>query len=471
MGHQKLKECFVMAEKRDLVHHLAEHAAELTFDRLPREAALAARNSILDTLGVMLAASGLEPAVQGVIDIVREGGGAQQASLLGFGGKYPATMAAFGNGALAHCLDYDDQTPWGQHCASSIVPAAFAVAERQGGISGKDLIAAVAAGQDIFARLRCNVTWDKDWNLSTVLAVFAATASACRVMGLSAPQTADAMGIATMQSSGVMDMIAGRGSDLRGLYAGFSAKGAVLASLMAEKGISGIETAFEGKHGFMTCYFRGKYDREAILRDLGQTFLGSGTLYKRWPCVGTAHSHMKAAIDIVSEHELRPDDIAEIQLHVGDYHRLMCEPLDQRRAPQTLADAKFSLPFLVSVAVVREGMSVHDFSQKGLHEADVLVVGRKISLVDDPALNWKLELPPGRVTIRTTKGTTWTKTGTKVPGNADNPMDWTQLCHKFRECAAVSAKPLARSQIEKTISLAHDLENLQDATELMRCLT
>ena len=38
-----------------------------------------------------------------------------------------------------------------------------------------------------------------------------------------------------MQSSGIMEMVAGRGSDLRGLYAGFSAKGAVLAAMMAER--------------------------------------------------------------------------------------------------------------------------------------------------------------------------------------------------------------------------------------------
>ena len=134
-------------------------------------------------------------------------------------------MAALANGALAHCLDYDDQTPWGQHTASSIVPAAFAVAERQGGVSGKDLIAAVAAGQDIFARGCVAMSWKKDWNLSTVLAVFAATASASRVMRLSAAQTAHAMGIATMQSSGIMEMVAGRGSDCGACMQAFQPRG------------------------------------------------------------------------------------------------------------------------------------------------------------------------------------------------------------------------------------------------------
>jgi 2-methylcitrate dehydratase PrpD len=459
------------SNNRDLVHLFASHTASLTYDQLPEEARLAAKKSILDTLGVILAASGMEPAVRAVIDIVKESGGAPDCTVLGFGGRAPAMMAALANGALAHCLDYDDQTPWGQHTASSIVPAAFAVAERQGGVSGKDLIAAVAAGQDIFARLRCHVVWKKDWNLSTVLAVFAATASASRVMGLSAAQTAHAMGIATMQSSGIMEMVAGRGSDLRGMYAGFSAKGAVLAAMMAQKGVTGIDRAFEGEHGFMNTYFAGRFDRDAILRDLGREYLGSGTLYKRWPCVGTAHSHMKAAIDIVTRNGLNLDDIAEVRLHVGDYHDLMCQPLEERRAPATLADAKFSLPFLVSIAIVRQGMSVSDFSDAGLADAEVLGIGSRISLIRDPALDWKLELPPGRVEIVARDGRRWLEEGRNVPGNADNPMSWTDICAKFRECGSVAVTPVPNNVLARTEDLARTLETLGDATDLIRGLS
>lgn len=459
-----------MNDPRDLVHVFADHAAGLRYEDLNDAAREAAKKSILDTLGVILAASGMEPAVQGVIDIVRESGGAEECTLLAYGGKAPALMAAMANGALAHCLDYDDQTPWGQHCASSIVPAVFAIAERHGGVSGRDMIAAVAAGQDIFARLRCNVGWKKDWNLSTVLAVFAATAAAGRVAGLAAPQIAAAMGIASMQSCGIMEMIAGRGSDLRGLYAGFSAKGAVLAVMMAEKGISGIDRLFEGQYGFFASYFGGRYEREAMLEGLGHDLLGSGTLYKRWPCVGTAHSHMKAAIDIVTEQKLSIEDIAEIRLYVGDYHNLMCQPLAERRAPATLADAKFSLPFLVSVAVARRGMSVTDFTAAGLRDPAVIAVGRKISLRTDPALDWKLELPPGRVEIVTNDGQSWLKTGTAVPGNADNPMDWADIAAKFRECAAVAVHPVAEDKVARAIHMARALENLHDVAELVRAL-
>lgn len=459
-----------MGDTRDLVHDFAEHAAGTRYEDLPFAATEAAKKSIIDTLGVAIAASGLEPSVQGVIGLVKQTGGPGAANVLAFGFRAPAMMAAFANGALAHCLDYDDQTPWGQHCSSSIIPAVMAVAQAQGGVSGKEMIAAVAIGQDIFARLRCNVVWEKDWNLSTVLAVFAATAAASRVAGLAAPQIAHAMGISSMQCSGVMEMIAGRGSDLRGMYAGFSAKGAVLATMLAANGITGIDRLFEGQYGFFNTYFRGKYDRAAILQGLGSEFFGGQTLFKRWPCVGTAHSHMKAAIDIIAENGLAPDDIAEIKLHVGNYHDLMCQPLAERRAPATLADAKFSLPYLVSVAVARHGMSIGDFSEAGLRDPVVLDVGNKISLVSDSSLDWVLALPPARVEIISRDGRRWIKDGVEVPGNADNPMTWDDIGAKFAECAAASINPIEGGNVVRAMELARTLETLPDATALIATL-
>ena len=178
--------------------------------------------------------------------------------MLAFGDRVPALTAAFANGAMAHCLDFDDQTPWGQHSASSIVPAVFAVAERLGGVSGREMIAAVAVGQDVFARLRRNVGWRKDWNLSTVLGVFAGAAATARLLGLTPQATAHALGVASMQSSGVMEVVAGTGSNLRALYAGFSAKGAVLAALLADKGVTGVDRLFEGEYGVFADILRGQ---------------------------------------------------------------------------------------------------------------------------------------------------------------------------------------------------------------------
>ena len=124
----------------------------------------------------------------------------------------------------------------------------------------------------------------------------------------------------------------------------------------------------------------------------------------------------------------------------------------------------------MAIATVRRGMSVTDFTAAGLHDPAILKAGRKISLIADSALDWKLELPPGRVEITAKDGRNWLVEGYGVPGNADNPMSWDDLAAKFRECAAVCVNPVGAAAVERAISLARILETLDDATNLIRAL-
>ncbi|MDH3699762.1 MAG: MmgE/PrpD family protein, partial [Alphaproteobacteria bacterium] len=136
---------------------LAEHAAELTYDMLPEELVALTKRCILDTLGVTLGASRLSPEGQTLADYVRDIGGKAESTVMGFGFKAPAGAAVFVNGSLGHMLDYDDVAKTG-HLSIVTIPVALALAERQGGIDGKDLITAVAAGMDVMTRLSGAIT-------------------------------------------------------------------------------------------------------------------------------------------------------------------------------------------------------------------------------------------------------------------------------------------------------------------------
>lgn len=454
----------------DLSCDFADFVANAQYTDLPPDAVDGAKKSILDTVGVTLAASGMEPAVRGFIDLVREMGGREESSIVGFGATVPAVTAAFANGTLAHALDFDDQTPWGAHPDSSVVPSALAVAERKGRVTGRQLITAVALGQDLFVRLRCNVGWRQDWNLSSVLGAFSACASAAHVLGLGREQVANALGLASMQSCGTMETIFGIGGDMRGLYAGFTAKGAVLAALLAEKGVTGIATVFEGQAGIVNTYFGGKYDREKIVHNLGEEFAGGAMIYKYWPAVGNVHTYLHAIIELMKEHGLVADEVAEIRAYVGDFSQRMCVPLDVRRAPTTLLDAKFSLPFCVALAATRGRLKISDFTTDSLKDPKVLAVACKVVPVEDRNLDWKMKLPDGRVEVTTRDGRVFERTGDNVPGSPAAPMTWDQLADKFRDCAACSATPLPKDNVEKALSIVRDLESCNDAAELLRAL-
>lgn len=455
----------------DVGQHLAAHAAGLLYEQLPGPAVSAAKKTVLDSVAVMLAASGTEPAVRSVVELVRESGGREESSVLGFGFKAPAVMAALANGAMAHALNYDDYLPSGQHCSLSVVPAVLAIAERARAVSGRELIAAVAAGQDIFARLRCNVDWRKDWNLSTVMGAYAATAAAGRALRLSAEQISSAFAIASGDSGGLLDAVSALGSHIGAIYGAFPAKGAVTAALLAQKDTAGVDSVFESQKGVFNTYFAGRYDRDAMLAGLGVEYLGAGTLYKPWPANGTAHSHIHATIELVSRQKLAAQDIKEFHVFVGDVHEILCTPPAERRAPKTLLDARFSLPFLVALAAVRRSLAALDFTTEALGDRHVLALAQRVVPVRDPALDWKVELPNGRIEVVMRDGHRFEQVARNVPGSADAPMTWDDISDKFAQCATAAAIPVTPENIKRAQTMAAELERLDDIADLLAVLS
>ena len=456
-----------MANNLDLSHDFAKFAANTRFTDLPPLAVEAAKKSLLDTLGVMLGASGMEPAVRPIIELVTDAGGKEEARILGFGGRVPAAAAAFANGTLAHGLDFDSQTPWGAHPDSSLVPALLALAERKGDVTGQELITAVAIGQELFIRLRCNVGWRMDWNLSGAVGVYSGVAACGSLLGLTSDQIAHAMGIVSLNAGGTMQQIFGIGSDLRGLYAGFIAQSCVNAALLAQKGMLGMENLFEGEAGVFKVYFNGEYNRGKMLENLGTEYLCAGMTYKYWPAVGNAHTYIHAAIELVRENPLKVEEIEAVRVYVGDFAQRMSQPLKERKAPETMMDAKFSLPFTVALALVKGGMNIADFSTAALTDPEVLGLAEKVEPVFDPTFNWDLRLPAGKVEVVMRDGRRIERLGTDVPGTPERPMTWDELLQKFSDCAQASIEPVPLESIKKVQDLVRALETCAEITQVL----
>jgi 2-methylcitrate dehydratase PrpD len=86
---------------------LARFACGLSLDELAAPVIAAAKANIFDTLACAAAGSSA-PAVAETRELAVEWGGAHQATILGFGDKIPAHHAAWVNGTMAHCMDFDD---------------------------------------------------------------------------------------------------------------------------------------------------------------------------------------------------------------------------------------------------------------------------------------------------------------------------------------------------------------------------
>lgn len=455
--------------EEDVSTVFARYAVATRYEDLPDEAIRAAKQSTLDTLGVILGASGLQEAIAEVVDLFRGWGGVGESTILGFGGSMPAPSAAFVNGAMAHGLDFDDHLPEGHHPSSTLIPALFAIAESRGGVSGKDFITAVAIGQDLFARLRKYVNWKQDWFMTPVIGSLSTAVACAKLLGLDERQIVSAVGIASMQAAGTMQVAYGTGGNLRGTYAGYAAKNGVMSAYLAESGITGTTTPLEGQAGFLSVYFDDDYDRDAMVANLGSEFEGSSIVYKLWPSCGASHGYIDATLRLLGEAG-RGDEIDRIEVVGGDFAKRLSEPIEDRRRPASEVDAKFSIPFTVAVAVARGSVGVGDFSAEKRSEAAVSRIADKISFTQDAQYNWSEELPASAVRITLTNGEVLEAetTHAETPGSTENPLTWDDLIRKFTDCASYAVDPLPRDRIDHLVGIIQGLDEVSDVAEIMQ---
>lgn len=138
----------------DAAAAFAANCVAARYEDIAPAALAAARANILDGIAVALAATTTTPACREMADIAIEQGGKAESSLLGFGGKVPAPMAAWVNAALVHSLNFNDMfDAWWSHPGATLLPVALAAAERRGKVSGKEFLTAYVLGLDMMARL------------------------------------------------------------------------------------------------------------------------------------------------------------------------------------------------------------------------------------------------------------------------------------------------------------------------------
>src|SRR3954453_16065482 len=126
---------------------LADFIGKASYETLPSDVHEMAKLCFLDWLGAGGAGTGALPA-EIVVDLVNELGGNEEATVVPTGSRTASVWAAFVNAAASHVIETDDVHRTGLlHPAVVVIPAALAMAEREGS-SGRDLLTAVAVGYE-----------------------------------------------------------------------------------------------------------------------------------------------------------------------------------------------------------------------------------------------------------------------------------------------------------------------------------
>ena len=462
----------------DAAQALSRFIADTGYEQLPTAARESAKRCILDTLGVTVAASTQGIGHQALHAMVRDAGGAGESSILGFGGRAPVWLAALVNGAMARAVDFDDSHDEGMtHPSSVVVPAALAMAERRGGVSGRELIAAVAIGNEILCRMGVAIARRPgglkldSWFPTSVFGAFGGTAACSRILRFDAETARSALGVALFEACGTLEAFSATGQQgaMRGMVTGLTAKSATLATTMAAAGIKGVPDSIDGEFGLYRVYYGGVYHRDALLGRLGEHWESVDIGMKPWPTCRYTHSYIDATLQLVREHDLRPDDIEGMRIHVAGYAQSRCEPLEDQRRPHNFNHAGHALPYLVAAAAVRRRVDIDDLV-RDLDNPAVLALARRVTPQHDPRFSIENRVGPSLVEARLKNGQVHRKELAFVHGGPRSPMGWEEIAAKFRSCVAYSARPPAAAQVERVIDGVAGLEHVEDVGSLAAAL-
>ena len=371
----------------EITRRLAEYASGIEHAGLPAPVRQRTKALIADHVAIAYRArqeAAICPSISAALG--RLGLGAGEASVIGDPKSYAPPAAAFFNGALAHCLDFDDTHARASiHPSAPIVPAALAAAEMTSA-GGPDCIAAITAGYEVQIRLSLalgpSAHYARGYHPTATCGVFGAAAAAGRILGLDEESMVHAYGLCGSQAAGSMQFLAD-GAWNKPFHVGYAAMSGLIAATLAHEGFRGAADAIEGSAGFLASYAPDPNPGEAI-RNLGVDWETLDIAVKPYPSCRYGHAAMDALIALRRDHGLDADRVDSVRIGLPQTGwRLIGDPEAEKQNPQNYVDGQFSMPFVAAVALREGGMSWDSYAAH-LGDPRTRALCRRVSSVVDP---------------------------------------------------------------------------------------
>ncbi|MDD5171248.1 MAG: MmgE/PrpD family protein [Syntrophales bacterium] len=358
---------------------LASFIVNTKEQNIPEWAYEHAKVAFMDWLAVTIAGKD-DPLVKILIDYTEMMGGKKQATIIGYNMKKDVSSATLINGSASHTLDYDDTlVSFLGHPSVTIFPSLLALSEWRGK-SGKDFLTAYIIGLQVGGTIGACASLDHymgGWHATSTLGHLASAAACSRLLGLSEKQTTYALGIGGTQSSGLKRVF---GTMCKPFHAGRSSQAGLLAALLAEKGFTSAEDILEGPQGFFEA-LKGKVNDD-IVNMLGMGWDVQNLNQKYHASCHATHSPLEAALSIIKGENINLDAIKNITIHAST----LSLQAAGKTEPATGLEGKFSIPYCVANALLREETGMQAFTDEKVNDPAVRTIMRKINIINDPKI-------------------------------------------------------------------------------------
>lgn len=448
---------------------LAEFAAALTFDDIPKGVLARGKLLILDALGCGLASNAYgfsDVAVVGATEL----GGEGRCSVIGRKVRLPVRDAALVNGMLIHGLDFDD-THLNSiiHATAACLPCALSFGEWRGS-DGKALLVAYAAGMETAIRVGAAVKGGfhhAGFHATGLVAHFSSAVVAARLLGLPPEGIVAAQGIAASTASGVQVFLE-EGAWTKRMHPGWAAVAGITASVLAEKGFKAPTRPYEGRFGFFDTHIQhpsAPIDLGAELESLGEVWELAATAIKPYPVCHFIHGCADAAIEL--HDEIDPGDIAGVEAYLPrDTMPIVAEPAASKVNPTNEYEAKFSAQFVVATCLIKGAFGLADLMPAALKDPVVLDLARRVTCSVDPDTAFPTFFSGGvRVTLK--DGSSLFRHIRINSGAGERALDESGVSRKFLASATMSI-PLPQAERIRDAVLALETHTAAEIAALLR---
>ena len=444
-----------------IIDQLSEYMIAARVAELPPEVGTKAKHHVLDTLAAMVSGSRLKPG-RLAIQFARAQKGKKESGVIGTPIVTSATTAAFANGILAHADETDDSNQHARtHPGCSIVPAAWAMAERQNS-SGKALLNAVVLGYDLGCRVTRALGARSLGNHSThsIGGTFGAAAAAGSLAHLDARQVSYLLSYAAQQASGVRSWVADDEHVEKAFdFGGMPARNGVTAALLVHAGFTGMRDVFQGERNFLEAYSPSP-NPEEIVRELGIRYEIMLTSIKKFPVGFPIQAAADALLRILEQQKLRAQDVAQVVVRL---------PEDGARTVDNRTMPDINLQYILTVLLLDGRLTfdaAHDYER--MRAPDLLEVKAHVHLKPDEELTRSPIPAQAIVEVTTGDGQTLREHVVSFRGAAENPMTTEEVEEKAR---GLMAPILGAERVERLLDALRNLETVPTVRDLRSLLT
>jgi 2-methylcitrate dehydratase PrpD len=452
------------------IEELSANVLDARFEDFDQATLDNAKSRIIDVVGCLIGGANAV-GNSALIDLVKEWGGKEEATILIYGGKVPTHHAAMVNSVMARSFDFEALIPLidgvqvPAHISGTTIPTAVTMGEAKR-INGKELITALLVGDDIAIRvLGASGFWlNLGWDNTGTVNMIGATAIAGRLLGLNKKQMRNAFGITLNQIAGSFQSI-WDGSTTFKLYQGLSARNGIFSAQLAKAGWTAPEDALLSRFGYYHLYTEGCINPEILTRNLGKEYYVE-SVFKPYPgCRGT-HPAIDCALALVRNHHIKAEDIEEVVLYIprGGLEAFYGRPFRIGEFPH--ANAAFNCQYAAANTLLRGSVKPEHFSEESIRDPRINALIKKIKLAelpDAPTLSAKLS-------VKMKDGRELDEFNDSPKGDPlRNPMSKDEIIAKFMDNVDFSQK-VSRDNAQKVLELLENLEKLDSVNKIVELL-